>query len=113
MFYQPKMIAAYMNLVDGSISLVQPPHQEFFELTISQEREVADTAKDLGVSPDEGAALLFANTVDKAVEGGDMLGTVGVMYMEEVLKWGTARGLSKDVMEQLAARLGGEVAKGH
>ena len=106
MFYQPKMIAAYMNLVDGPTGLVQPPHQEFFELTISQEGEVADTARDLGVSPDEGAALLFASTVGKAVEGGDMLGTVGVMYMEEVLKWGTVRGLSKDVMEQLAARLG-------
>ena len=39
-----------------------------------------------------------------------MLGTVGVMYMEEVLKWGTVRGLNKDVMEQLAALLGGEVA---
>ena len=45
MFYQPKMISAYMNLVDGPTSLVEPPHQEFFELTISQEREVADTAK--------------------------------------------------------------------
>ena len=110
MFYEPKMIAAYMNLVDGPTGLVEPPHQEFFELKISQEREVADAAKDLGVSPDEGAALLFASTVDKAVEGGDMLGTVGVMYMEEVLKWGTVRGLSKDVMEQLAALLGGEVA---
>ena len=113
MFYQPKMIAAYMNLVDGPTSLVQPPHQEFFELTISQEGEVADMAKDLGVSPDEGAALLFASTAEKAVDGGDMLRTVGVMYIGEVLKWGTVRELSKDVMEQLAARLGGEVAKGH
>ena len=106
MFYQPKMIAAYMNLVDGPTSLVQPPHQEFFELTISQEGEVADMAKDLGVSPDEGAALLFASTAEKAVDGGDMLRTVGVMYIGEVLKWGTVRELSKDVMEQLAARLG-------